>query len=94
MKTSTPPLTEKDARALGKQIVKDGKNVRVKFGRTNGRVVLHVYVPGTNLSRTIDNAADWESHPANERARRNSEFAKTEATEKMMASNNAMKDTA
>lgn len=84
----TPPLTEKAYRSLAKQIVKDGKNVRVKRGMTNGKIVAHVYVPGRNdMGWTIDNASDWEFHPANERVRRNSEMAELEPTERIMESN-------
>jgi hypothetical protein len=83
-----PPLSAKEARALAKQIVKDGKNVRVKPGVTNGKNVLHVWVPGRNdLGVTIDSAAQWDLHPANERVRRNSEMAELESTEKLMESN-------
>ena len=85
---NTPELTEKAARALAKQIVKDGKNVRVKRGITNGKHVLHVYVPGRNdMGVTIDNASDWHDHPANERVRRNTEMAELEPTERIMESN-------
>lgn len=88
MKQPISRLTEKSARALGTQIVKDNKNVRVKFGRTNGEIVLHVFVPGkNNLSRTITNASDWDDHPANERARRNDQMAKDQGTERLMESN-------
>ncbi len=62
-------LSDKDARSLARQIVKDAPHVRVKTGRTNGNNVLHVFVPGDNkLARTISCAADWETHPANEQA--------------------------
>lgn len=53
-------------RALGKRIAKENKNVRVKFGTTNGKTVLHVYVPGSNsLGATISTYSEWEDHPAN-----------------------------
>lgn len=81
-------LTDKEARVLGRQIVKDSKNVRVTFGQTNGQIVLHVFVPGSNkLGRTIKDAVEWEDHPANERSKRNVEFAETQATEALMESN-------
>lgn len=60
-----PALTDKQARDLGRRIVTDSKSVRVKFGKTNGRNVLHVFVPGTSVSRTIQTLGQWESHPAN-----------------------------
>lgn len=69
--TLSPPLTDKAARNLGRQIAKDSSAARVKFGKTNGLNVLHVFVPGRNdLGRTISAAAEWELHPANERARK------------------------
>lgn len=64
-------LSEDDARKLARRIVKDSPDVRVKFGNTNGRITLHVYVPGSSVSRTIYNEAGWDSHPANQRAIRN-----------------------
>lgn len=85
---NTPELTEKSRRALAKQIAKDGRNVRVKMGMTNGKLVLHVFVPGRNdMGQTIDSAAQWDLHPANERVRRNSEMAELEPTERIMESN-------
>lgn len=62
-------LSDKAAHVLARQIVSEASNVRVKRGRTNGKNVLHVFVPGDNKSgRTISCAADWETHPANEQA--------------------------
>ena len=59
-------LSDKDARVLATRIVKEASDVRVKFGKTNGENVLHVFVPGSaSLGRTIRNAAGWENHPAN-----------------------------
>lgn len=59
------------ARKFGKKIVKDASNVRVKFGKTNGRICLHVFVPGHDTSgRTIYTPGEWENHPANTRAMR------------------------
>jgi hypothetical protein len=89
--TSTKPsLTERDARQLAKQIVKDASNVRVKFGTTNGRLCLHVYVPGSTVGRTIYSAGEWDSHPANQRANRNKNFAAEQATEALMANKDAI----
>ncbi len=88
-------LTESEARALGKQIAKDSSNVRVKFGTTNGSPVLHVFVPGDNENgRTIRSAAEWEDHPANEKARRNNRFAAEQETEKLMETNRPEADRA
>lgn len=62
---TTETLTEKDARQLAKQIVKDASNVLVKFGQVNGRRILHVYVPGkNNMSRNVESYAEWLNHPA------------------------------
>lgn len=81
-------LTEKAARELAKQIVKDSKNVRVSFGRTNGQIVLHTFIPGDNkMGRTIKSAAEWDDHPANNRHKRNKEFLETQATESLIESN-------
>lgn len=81
-------LTEKTARELGRQIVKDSKAARVKFGETNGQIVLHVFVPGNNkLGRTIKSASEWDLHPANERSKRNKDFADAEPIEKIMENN-------
>lgn len=56
------------ARKFGKKIVKDASDVRVKFGKTNGRICLHVFVPGHDTSgRTIYTPGEWENHPANMR---------------------------
>lgn len=83
-------LTEKGARDLARQIVKDASNARVKFGNTNGRICLHVFVPGSNdQGRTIYNAAGWDSHPANQRASRNKRFAAEQETEALIANKEA-----
>lgn len=68
-------LTDKSARELARQIVKDANDIRVKTGRTNGEIVLHVFVPG-GTSRTIKNVVDWEEDPRNERASRNRSYAR------------------
>lgn len=73
------------ARKFGKQVVKDGSNVRVKFGKTNGRICLHVFVPGATLGRTIYTPGEWENHPANQRQRRNKNFAAEQPIEALMA---------
>lgn len=81
-------LTEKQSRELAKQIVKDSKNVRVSFGRTNGQIVLHTFIPGNKwMGRTIKSAAEWDDHPANERHKRNKQFIETQATESLIESN-------
>lgn len=81
-------LTEKTARELSKQIVKDAGNVRVKQGLTNGKIVLHVRVVG-GLSRTITCAADWEEHPGNERAMRSRNATKDDSAELLEAIKNS-----
>lgn len=73
-------------RDLAARFVKEGDDVRVKFGRTNGHIVFHVYQPG-GLSRTIRTASDWEEHPANVSIKRNREFAASQPTEALMAHN-------
>lgn len=84
----TKTLSEGEARSLGKKIAKESSTVRVKFGTTNGNPVLHVFVPGENESgRTIRSEAEWEDHPANDKARRNSRFAAEQQTEKLMENN-------
>ncbi len=81
-------LTESQAKELGRRIVKESAGARVKFGRTNGQVVLHIYVPGSNeLGRTIKSEAEWENHPANNSIRRNREFAESQATESLIENN-------
>lgn len=87
-----PTLSEKDARDLGRTIAKQASNVRVKFGTVNGHRVLHVFVPGANdMSRNVFTIGDWEMHPANERVKRNDQFAKEQGTEALMASNGSKK---
>lgn len=56
-----------EGRKLARRIVKEAPGVRVKFGNTNGRECLHVYIPGATLGRTIYSAGEWENHPANPR---------------------------
>lgn len=59
-----------EARALAKQVVKDSNGARVKFGRTNGQIVLHVFEPG-GRGFTIAHAGEWAECPINpERTRR------------------------
>lgn len=71
-------LSEREARHLGRQVVKDSKDVRVKFGMTNGRRCLHIRsTTEPRESRTIYSSAGWDEHPANYSAR----AAKTEARE-------------
>jgi hypothetical protein len=81
-----PPLTEKAARDLMRDIAKNSKDVIVKQGMTNGQIVLHVIEHG-RCSTTIKSAAEWDVHPANEKHTRNTRFAKEQATEAMMSSN-------
>lgn len=89
------PLSDRDAQALAKSIVKEQGNVRVKFGKTNGQNLLHVFVPGENeMGFVVRSAADWEDHPANERARRNSRFAAEQNTERLMEQNRPETDRA
>lgn len=79
-------LTDKGARDLARQIVKDASNARVKFGTTNGRICLHVYVPGRNdMGRTIFNSSGWDAHPANQRSQRNKRFAEEQPMEALVA---------
>lgn len=85
---TTKTLSEKEARALAKEIAKEQGNVRVKFGTTNGQLLLHVFVPGHNKhGRVVRSASDWEDHPANERARRNDRFAAETNTDRLMEQN-------
>lgn len=73
LQTNFKPLSDKDARALAKQIAKDSQGVRVKFGQTNGVNVLHVIASDPNASsRTIKTRGEWEIHPANLRAKKGS----------------------
>lgn len=85
-----PPLTDKQASALATQIVKDDGRVRVKFGRTNGRPVLHVYVPGSPISRTIESYGEWENHPSfRAKAKRKAEERASKQTQELIESNRA-----
>lgn len=84
----TRTLSEKEARDLAKTIAKEQGNVRIKFGTTNGQLLLHVFVPGHNEhGRVVSCTADWEDHPANERARRNDRFATETNTDRLMEQN-------
>ena len=84
--TLTPRgLSEKEARALAKRIVKDNVTARVKR-------VLHVnshdeQVEPTERAFTLKSVSDWEVCPLNERAKRNDRFAKEQPIEALMAAN-------
>lgn len=52
-------MTPDESRALGVRVVKECNGAIVKFGRTNGKICLHV--KHGKLSRTFFSAADWES---------------------------------
>jgi hypothetical protein len=88
-------LTDKAARELATQVVKDNRSARVKFGRTNGEARLHVIVPAseapegepTLASFTLRSAADWSACPLNQRFTRNKDFAEQQPTEALMAAN-------
>lgn len=61
----------KEASRFATRIVKEASNVRVIPGKTNGRITLHVFVPGaSSLGRTIYSQGEWENHPANVRRTR------------------------
>lgn len=82
------PLTDKAARELGKAIAKESNTVRIKFGKTNGRNVLYVFVPGKNdLGYTIQSYGEWELHPANDKIKRNNDFVDIQETEQIIESN-------
>lgn len=83
---TSPALTHKEARALGKQGVKDCTDALVKFGTTNGRIALHVRDTGRRQSRTVYSEADWEVCPLNERVFRNKREAQHDSVEAMIAS--------
>ena len=84
-------MTDTNARALAKRIVKDNGAARVRFGRTNGRVVLHVRdekcKDRSRSSFTIAAPGEWDTCPLNSRMRRNDREAATQATEGLMAAN-------
>lgn len=84
-------LTDTQSRALARRIVTDNGAARVKFGRTNGEIVLHVFVDGagrgTRSSFTIKSLSEWEACPLNERIKRNEREAAAQPVEAMMASN-------
>lgn len=82
-------FTEKTSRELARQIVKDANDVRVKFGRTNGEIVLHVYVPG-GISRTIKTAAEWDDHPSNEPGRNKRREESENAAEELVIRNKGL----
>lgn len=89
---TTPSLSDKDARALATRIVKDARSTRVKFGKTNGRIVLHAIsrdenVEPTERAFTLTSASDWEVCPLNVRVSRNRDFAEQQPIEAMMAAN-------
>lgn len=86
-------LTEKQAKDIGRQIVKDSNEVRVKFGEVNGEVVLHVYVPGKkDLARDVKSLSEWEDHPANGKAERDNRFAAEQAVEALVEGNRGETD--
>jgi hypothetical protein len=95
MKGITLTLTDKSARELATQVVKDNRAARVKFGRTNGAPRLHVMVPPesapecdpTRASFTLRSANDWSTCPLNQRITRNRDMAAAQPTEALMASN-------
>jgi len=55
----TPIIPSKSERALAKIIARESTGVRVTFGRTNGRTVLHAD------GYTLKNDAEWEDCPLN-----------------------------
>lgn len=81
-------LTQTEARDLAKQVAKDAPGTLVKFGKTNGHIVLHVIVPGSNSqTRTIYSVAEWNDNPANERETRNKNFASDQPLETLISQN-------
>lgn len=84
-------LNETQSRALARRIVTDSGAARVKFGRTNGQIVLHVFVDGaghgTRSSFTVKSLAEWERCPLNSRMQRNEREAAAQPVEALMASN-------
>jgi hypothetical protein len=73
-------MSEQDARSLAKRIAKTAGHLRIKQGKTNGRICLHVRNPGKD-SLTLYSPMDWEIHPANVAARNAKQEAREAAAE-------------
>lgn len=56
-------MTKREAADLKPRILSEGvPGLKVKEGTTNGRTVLHIVVPGSNLgTRTISRVSEWDS---------------------------------
>lgn len=56
-------MSESEARALATRIAKESNGVSVRFGRTNGRVCLHLVNRDAHKSVTIYSRAEWSENP-------------------------------